>query len=141
MSLNRRQQRLYRETVNLFSPRYQKNTGRNTQVDTDYDPAGTGVKALLVNNQSPELPELDGRTEEVSIFTRDEWHFDIAQTIASGWLIQNQTIDRNGNPSPWYGKYWIVQGDSQNIPSLGGRRVNARIVKANLLPTPPKGLS
>ncbi len=111
---------------------------KRIQVDTDYDLAAEGVRANYRNNQSPEMPEAAGRIEEVNFLTRDEWHFAIDQEIGSGWLIHDRTVDRYGNPSPWYGTYWICQGTTQNFPSLGERDANMRIMRANVVIPPPR---
>jgi len=141
MPLTDWQELAFQNLVDLYRPRYEIDPMKRIQVDTDFDLVATAIPANYKNNQSPEEVDPIGRVEQFNIFTRDEWHFAIDVEIGAQWLIHDRTVDRYGNPSPWFGQYWIVQGTAQNFPSLGERDANMRIVRANVIAHPPRHLA
>jgi hypothetical protein len=141
LPLNARQRIAYRERCSLWRPVYSTHSGTGEQIATSYTLVATNVPCLLVNTESPEVPGSLARYQQASFFTRDSWHFAIDQEVGAEFLIQNTTVDRYGVASPLNGKYWIVSGDPQKFPALGGRNANFKLAKAVQQPDPPKGFA
>jgi hypothetical protein len=141
MALTPRQRIAYRERVTLWRPVYSTHSGTGEQIATSYELVATNVPCLLVNTESPEVPGALARYQQASFFTRDSYHFDIDQEVGAEYLIQNTTVSRYGVNSPLYGHYWIVSGNPQVFPALGGRNANFKLAKAVQQPDPPKGFS
>jgi hypothetical protein len=139
MALNRRQNRLYKNLAKIWRPAYQKDAPTKEETETRYEPVATGVSCLYTNQESPESVGAGGfpRYEQPSFFTRDVWDFAIDVEIDAEYLIQDQTVDRFGNPSPHFGRYWLVVGTPQKLPSLGRRNCNMKRCLTIEQPTPP----
>lgn len=140
MGLTRRQIRLYRNTATIWRPVYALDSASKEEVQTRYEFVAIGVRGLYTNQESPESVGAGGfpRYEQPSFFTRDVWDFAIDQECEAEYLLQDQTLDRFGNPSPHFGAYWLVVGEPQKFPSLGRRNCNFKRCLTIEQPEPPK---
>lgn len=141
MALNARQRLAYRNSADLWEPAYTIDGATQLQTATTYTLVASDVKCLKKTQDSIEGVGSFGRVEGDNQFSRDIWHFDIAQEIDSDWIIKDVTVDRNGTNSPHHGRYWVVSGEPQVVPALGGRNANLKRVQAVGMAVPPDGVS
>ncbi len=140
MPLTPRQTRLYKDLVDIYSlaQTTSPTTGRRTA--KTYTLSASAVPCHFKIRQSVEAPNPMGRIEADNIFSRDEVHFAHDALIDSDWVLVNKSLALDGSQSKNYGRYWIVSGQPQSIPSHGGRRANFRIVQAVQVKRPPNGV-
>jgi hypothetical protein len=140
VALTPRQRLCYQDLVNIWRPVYAEDSSTKEEAATSFAPVATNVPCHYLNKMSPETAGPFGRFEEVSFFTRDEFHFDVAQEMGAEYLLQLISVDRNGNQVPKYGQYWLVAGTPQQFPARGGRNANYLLALAVQQPNPPRNI-
>lgn len=131
MALGARQQRLYRNLVNLYRPTVtlSPTTGRPT--GESYALVASAVRCLFGKRDSTSSPTPGGRQESDNMFSHDEIHFAADTEIGEGWVIEDISVDRTGSQAQSYGNFWIVIGEPKTWSDYGGRRAGHVAVQAN----------
>lgn len=132
---NRRQQRSYEYSVDLYKPLDISVSGSYRVIeDQAYPEEATYKNVKCGYNESSvlESPSEIGRTNYDILLTIDHFEFNNAQAIEGGWAIHMRS-PRIYND---VGKWWIVQGSAQDRPPLNRRRANSRTIYAKRSPAP-----
>lgn len=121
--LNRRQQRAYLDTVDIYLPGNSVGIGSHgeaihRQWSAPDEPDATEVPCQRVPSQERDNPLITGRQQSGS---EEVFHF------ASDAVLQDQTLLRlttDGHPDA--GRYYVVKGEPTDVPDRGRRRANLR---------------
>lgn len=140
MALTARQRACYQDLVDIYALTMATSptTGRRTA--KTYTLIASAVRCHFKLRQSVEGPSPMGRVETDNMFSLDEIHFEHSVVVDSDYILVNRSLARDGSRSQNYGRYWIVRGQPQSVPSHGGRRANLRIVQALQVKRPPAGV-
>lgn len=113
MALGHRQKRLYGYTVAVYS----QNPVAIPQGGIKGDPSVTykikygSIPCFLESTPEDDEPNTLGRTKEMTVFTTDRFHFDLALQLYDTDMIQLLTAP---NPNfPLIGKWWSAHGNTR----------------------------
>ncbi len=140
MALNTRQRACYQDLVDIYSLTQTTSPTTGLRTAKTYALIASAVRCHFVIAQSVEGPSPMGRVEADNMFSLDKIHFEHAATVDSDHILVNKSLAKDGSRSQNYGRYWIVRGQPQSVPTHGGRRANLRIVQAVQIKRPPAGI-
>ncbi len=140
MPLNRRQQRAYLDTVDIWLPVEDvglnaQGQAQNQRYPSPSSPSATNVACLHIASKEEDTPTPTGRGNYDIALTIDEFHFPLDVEITDYCLLRFTTV---GHPD--YGRYFVVKGEASDTIDYGAtsykRRANLRTCFANPIAKP-----
>lgn len=133
-SLPFRQQRLFRDRVDLFRPT--ENFADGLPSATTYSLAQADVPCIIDTKSAVDNPELLGLIEGEDMITVDTVRFPEGTVLESSWCILCRSLDRSGAPTLNHGKVWVAKGEPVREQSPDGIRRSGMVeAYATRMPT------